>query len=40
MPVTFDLEMGLYFGAAAVICLGATLVALRIGLNRVAQLEF
>ncbi len=40
MPVTFDLEMGLYFGAAAVICLGSTLIALRIGLNRIAQLEF
>jgi ABC-2 type transport system permease protein len=39
MPLEMDLSMGLMFAASAVLCLASTLIALRIGLKRIREID-
>ena len=39
VPLEIDLGMALMFGASAVLCLTSTLVALRIGLKRIREID-
>ena len=39
VPLEIDFTMALMFGASAVLCLASTLIALRIGLRRIREID-
>ena len=39
VPLEIDLSMALMFAASAVLCLASTLIALRIGLKRIREID-
>ena len=39
VPLELDLPMAVMFGASAVLCLASTLIALRIGLRRIREID-